>query len=181
MIEIARLESVVRCPEARKKISKLTSDTKAAVLEIARKDRNSNKNKYEIIEGSAECSINTAEYSIHTSDGNKESFFSHESMIGNNGTNVDSGVTVNYTVPPAPDDGVISNLPLFDTSHYCSLFSTMLRSRVEKLIENLDSPNPILLESTFVASCSAKQKASNEIMRSALTSLLEFLLVNHAF
>jgi hypothetical protein len=181
MIDIARLESVVQSPEMRKKISKLTSDTKAAVLEKARKDRNSNKYRYEIIEGSAECSINTAEHSIHTSDDNKESFLSHESMIGNNGTNVGSGVTVNYTVSPAPVNGNISNLPLFDMSHYCYLFFNMLRSRVKDLIDNLDSSNPILLESTSVASCSAKQKAPDEIMRSALTSLLELLPSKQAF
>jgi hypothetical protein len=178
---MAHLESVVRSPEMRKKISKLTSDTKAAVLEIARKDRNSNKNKYRSKEGSAECSINTAERSLHTPDDTKESFFISDSVIVDEGTNVGSGVTVNYTVSPAPDDGNISNLPLFDKSQYCLLFSTMLRSRVEDLIENLDSSNPTLLESTSVTSCSAKQKASDEIMRSTLTSLLELLPVNHAF
>ena len=181
MIEIARLDSVVRSPETRKKISKLTSDTKAAVLEIARKDRNRNKNKYRSIEGSAECSINTAEHSTHTSDENKESFLSHESIMGDNGTNVVPGVHVNHTEPPAPDDNVISNLPLFDKSHYCSLFSTILKSRVEELIQYLDSSHSALLLSTSVASCSVKQKASDEIMRSALTSLLELLPLNHAF
>jgi hypothetical protein len=181
MIDTARLESVVRSPETRKKISKLTSDTKAAVLEIARKDRNSNKNKNKFVEESAECAINAAEHSIHTSDDNKESLLDTESMIGNNGTDVGSGVNVNYTVPPAPCDGVISNLPLFDKSHYCSLFSTILRSRVEDLIENLDSSNITLLESTSVANCSAEQTASDEIMKGALTSLLELLPLNHAF
>lgn len=179
MIEIARLESVVQSPETRKKISKLTSDTKAAVLEVARKDRNGNKNRSKIIEGSVECSINTTEHSIHTSDDKKESPLS-ESMTGVNGTNVGSGVNVNYTVSPAPDDGIISNLPLFDTSsHYCSLFSIMLKSRVEELMIKLNFLNPDLFKSTSTASCSAEQKASDEIMRSALTSLLELLPLKH--
>lgn len=181
MIDIARLESVVRSPGTRKKISKLTSDTKAAVLEIARKGRNSNKNKYKIIEGSAECSINTAEHSIHTSDENKVLSCNNESVLGDNVTNVGPGVNANYTVSPAPDDGITSNLPLFDTSHYCSLFSTILRLRVEDIIENLDTSNPALLKSTSIVGCSAKQIASDETMRSALTSLLELLPLKHAF
>ena len=183
MAEVAHLESVGRSPEIRKMISKLTSDTKATVLEIARKDKNRNKNKKKMIEGSAEGSVSTTELPVHASGDIKTPFLDTQSTIDDNGTIGDLGVNFNYTVSAevvsAPDYGIVSNPLSYDTSHYCSLFSSTLRSRVEERILHIDSSNPAtelsVLKLTSSTSYFVEQSASDEKLKSALASLIEML------
>ena len=183
MAQSARLDSVIRSPETLKIISKLTSDMKTTVLETARKDKNRNENKNKATEASAEESNSTAKVPIHASDDYKMPLLDTLSTINEIGTNKYPKVAFEYNtsmeVKSTPDDGIISNLPLYDTSHYCSLFLSSLRSRVEERLENLNSSNPLAEHSTLKVTSSAgtfaDQNASDEILKSALTLLLKLL------
>ena len=180
MIKMARLESLAQTPEIRKIISKLLSDTKATVLEIAREDRNRIKNKQKIINCSAEnsaiSSMNAVELSSHTSGGNKMSSHDTKSTVNDSGTTGAPLITHDSTVSPVSLEVESVSLLMLDTSHYSSLFSSILRSRVAELLLHMNSSNPTAkhsaLKSISPASCFAEQNAFNEILCNALTSLL---------
>lgn len=164
---MARLDSLAQTPKTRKMISKLLSDTKAAVLEIAREDKNRIKNKQKMTNCSAKNSaigsMNAVELSSHTSGGNES------------GTTGAPLITHDYTVSPVSPEVESLSLLMFDTSHYSSLFSSILRSRVEELLLHMNSSNPAAKHSAFKsispASCFAEQYAFNEILCISLTSL----------
>ena len=187
MTKMARLESVAQTPETRKIISKLLSDTKAAVLEIAREDKSRIKNKQRITKCSAESSavgsMNAAELSSQTSGYNEMTLNDAKSTVNDSGTTGVPGIICDSTVFPvsleiesAPADGMSASLPMFDTSHYSSLFSSILRSRVEELLLHANSSDPAAkhsaLKSMSTASCFAEQNTFNEMFCNALTSLL---------
>ena len=179
MAEVAQLEYVVRSPETRKKISKLTSDTKAAVLEIARKDKSINKSKKKMSEGSAEGSINIAELSGRTFLDSKISSLDTQPTKDDDMTRCISDYTVSPLVELACDDGIISEPLVCDTSYYCSMYSSILRSRVEELLLSFNNLNTSAEQ--FSSGGITEQNASDEILRSALTLMIRLLSFRSSF